>query len=332
MSRLAQIQAFKAELIQLAQEGIVLDDALLARIRAHHEELLTGTPDERLSIGMRLASFVGAVALSCAVFFLFYRIWGALPVEQQVAILVAGPLLLVGATHALHRREKTGYFAALAGLAAFAAFILELVTLGQIFNLPATPHAFLAYGLFGILLGWSYGLRLPHFAGLVGVGLWITAVPGVLRHELLPDLFIRGEALLIAGALLLLLPKAEPRVRWHVDHRIVGMVGLFVGLFALSVSGNVSWLPWDNDLIEGLYQVLSFAVGAAVVFWGVRERKADLANGGMIFLTALCLFKAADWWWDWMPRWLFFLVLAGFAIGVMVGLKRIRTATAGGRA
>ncbi|HVX89304.1 MAG TPA: DUF2157 domain-containing protein [Gemmatimonadales bacterium] len=330
MTRLAQIMAFKAELMALAEEGITLDEATLSRIRAHHESLLTGTPDERLSIGMRLASFVGAVALSCAVFFLFYRIWGALGVGQQVAILVAAPLLLVGATHALHRWERTGYFAALAALAAFAAFILELVTLGQIFNLPATPHAFLAYGLFGVLLGWSYGLRLPHFAGLAGIGLWITALPGTLRHELLPELFTRGEALLVAGAFLLLLPRFESRVKWHVDHRIVGMVGLFLGLFVLSISGRQSWLPWDHDLVEGFYQVVSFAVGGAVVYWGVRERTPDLANGGMIFLTAMCLFKATDWWWDWMPRWLFFLVLAGLAIGVMLGLRRIRTATAGG--
>lgn len=332
MSRLAQIMAFKAELMALAEEGITLDAATLARIRAHHEALLTGTPDERLSIGMRLASFVGAVALSCAVYFLFYRIWGALGVGQQVAILIAAPLLLVGATHWLHRLEKTGYFAALAGLAAFAAFILELATFGQIFNLPNTPHAFLAYGLFGVLLGWSYGLRLPHFAGLVGVGLWLTALPGTLRHELLPQLFGRGEAMLLAGAFLLLLPRFEPRVRWHVDHRIVGMVGLFLGLLILGVSGSQSWLPWDHTVIENLYQLLGFVVGGLLVAWGVKERKPDLANGGMIFLTILCLVKAVDWWWDWMPRWLFFLVLAGFAIAVMLGLKRIRTATTRGAA
>ena len=327
MTRLDQILAFKAELMALAEEGITLDTATLARIRAHHEALLTGTPDERLSIGMRLASFVGAVALSCAVFFLFYRVWGALGVAQQVAILVSAPLLLVGATHWLHRWERTGYFAALAGLAAFAAFILELITLGQIFNLPATPHAFLAYGLFGVLLGWSYGLRLPHFAGLAGLGLWLTALPGTLRGELLPQLFGRGEAMVLAGGLLLLLPRFEPRVKWHVDHRIVGMVGLFLGLFVLSVSGSESWLPWDHEVIENVYQLLGFVVGGAVVAWGVKERTSDLANGGMIFLTILCLVKAVDWWWEWMPRWLFFLVLAGFAIAVMLGLKRIRAAT-----
>ena len=70
-------------------------------------------------------------------------------------------------------------------------------------------------------------------------------------------------------------------------------------------------------------------VAGLVIAWGVRDRHAELANGGMIFLTVLCLVKAVDWWWDWMPKWLFFLVLAAFAIGVMVALKRVRTVMAG---
>lgn len=331
MDRTAQVMAFKAEVTALAQEGITLDEATLARIRTHHERLLAGAPDERLSLGMRLASFVGAIALSAAIFFLFYRFWGNLLVEQQVAILVAGPLALVGVTHLLYRWESTGYFATLAGLAAFAAFVLELNVLGTIFNLAPTPHAFLAWGLFGLALGWHYGLRLSHFAGLVALGLWITACPGWFRAEELPDLFGRGEALALAGALFLAAPSiagrlALPRgwIKWPVDLRIVGMIGLFLGLLILSVSGRESWLPLDRSTIEGMYQFLGFVVAGGVIAWGVRDGKSELANGGMIFLTVLCLVKAADWWWDWLPHWLFFLILAGFAIGVMAALKRVR--------
>ena len=333
MTRHDQILAFRAELQTLAEEGIALDDATRARISAHHDALLAESPgeDERISLGMRLASFVGAVALSCAVFFLFYRFWGALATATQVAILIAGPIALVGVTHLLHRWEKTGYFATLAALAAFAAFVLDLGALGTIFNLPPTPHAFLAWGLFGLALGWCYELRLPHFAGLVATGLWITAFPGWMRAEELPGIFGRGEALIAAGALFLAIPTAVhhfalPKAwgRWAVDQRIVGMIGLFLGLFILSVAGSQSWLPLDHDTIEGIYQFLGFVIAGGVVTWGVRERHAELANGGMIFLTILCLVKATDWWWDWLPHWLFFLILAGFAIGVMAALKRVR--------
>jgi hypothetical protein len=330
MSRASQIQAFEAELTALAAEGITLDPAMRERIRAHHTALGGAEPvDERLSLGMRLASFVGAVALSAAVFFLFYRFWGGLAVELQVTILVAGPIALVGVTHALQRWERTGYFAALAALAAFAAFVLDLGALGTIFNLPPTPNAFLAWGFFGLLLGWSYGLRLPHFAGLVCVGLWLTAQPGSIRGEELPDLFARGEALTLAGALFIAAPQLRRTLRWAVDFRIVGMIGLFLGLFILSVEGRQSWLPFDHHTIENLYQLIGFIVAGGVIAWGVRARLPELANGGMIFLTILCLVKAVDWWWDWMPRWVFFLVLAAFAIGVMVALKRVRAMMAG---
>ncbi len=335
MSRADQIRTFHAELEALAAAGIELDGATRARITAHQAQFLAADPDERLSLGMRLASFVGAVALSCAVFFLFYRFWGALTVASQVALLVAGPLLLIGVTHLLYRSERTGYFATLAALAAFAAFVLDLGALGTIFNLAPTPHAFLAWGLFGLILGWSYDLRLSHFAGLAALGLWITAVPGWLRAEELPDLFGRGEALIVAGALYLAVPALARRstfpkewVKWPVDLRIVGMIGLFIGLFILSVEGRQSWLPFDHDLIEGIYQGIGFLVAGVIIAWGVRDRYSELANGGMIFLTALCLLKATDWWWDWLPHWLFFLILAGFAIGVMVALKRVRTAMA----
>jgi len=335
MSRADQIRTFNAELEALAAEGVELDGATQARIRAHQAQFLAADPDERLSLGMRLASFVGAVALSCAVFFLFYRFWGALTVTSQVALLVAGPLLLIGVTHLLHRSERTGYFATLAALAAFAGFVLDLGALGTIFNLAPTPHAFLAWGLFGLILGWSYGLRLPHFAGLACLGLWITAYPGWLRGEELPDLFARGEALVLAGGLYLAAPALARRasrltgwVKWPVDLRIVGMIGLFIGLFILSVEGRQSWLPFEHDTIEAIYQFIGFLVAGGIIAWGVRDRHSELANGGMIFLTALCLLKATDWWWDWLPHWLFFLILAGFAIGVMVALKRVRTAMA----
>jgi len=335
MSRADRIRAFTAELDALAAEGVEVDPATRARITAHQAQFLASDPDERLSLGMRLASFVGAVALSCAVFFLFYRFWGSLTVPVQVALLVAGPIILVGVTHLLHRAEKTGYFATLAALAAFAAFVLDLGALGTIFNLAPTPHAFLAWGLFGLVLGWSYDLRLPHFAGLAALGLWITAVPGWLHVEELPDLFGRGEALVVAGGLYLAAPAvarrlalAKESVKWPVDLRIVGMVGLFIGLFILSVEGRQSWLPFDHDVIEGIYQAFGFLVGGGIIAWGVRDRHTELANGGMIFLTALCLLKATDWWWEWLPHWLFFLILAGFAIGVMMALKRVRTAMA----
>ncbi|MDP9144884.1 MAG: DUF2157 domain-containing protein [Actinomycetota bacterium] len=337
MDRAAQIQAFKAELLQLAKEGITLEPATLDRIRAHHSALFVDEPDDRLSLAMRLASFVGAVALSAAIFTLFYRFWGQIALPVQVGILVAGPVLLVGVTHLLKQWERSGYFATLAALAAFSAFVLDLSVLGKVYNLPPTPHAFLAWGAFGLILGWQYGLRLPHFAGLVALGLWISAIPGHLRSEELPDLWGRGEAMAVTGTLFLLAPLVlkELMKEWEwqaFDLRIVGMVGLFLGIFILCVEGNQSWLPMADSYVEALYQLIGFIVGGVVVALGIRDRLAHLANGGMIFLTILVLLKATNWWWELVPRWVFFLILAGVAIGVLFALRRIRDAMIARRA
>jgi uncharacterized membrane protein len=327
MTRLEQVRAFKAELIQLAQEGITLEPALLDRIRAHHGALLADTPDERLSLGMRIASLVGAIALSAAIFFLFYRFWGGIPTAGQVTLLILVPVLLVLLTDRLHRWEKSGYFAALAALAACAAFILDLTAIGDIYNLPPSPHAFLAWGAFGLLIGIAYDLRLPHLAGLVCLATWLTSLPGVLTGQALPDAWDRPEAIALTGAAFLGVSwyRGEKLAPWRsLDLRIVGMCALFLGLLILGASGRESWLPFDRDIIEVLYQLIGFLVAAGVTWWGIRDRAPALVNGGVTFFVLLCLLKAFDWWWDLMPRWAFFLLLSAIAIGVMVALKRIR--------
>ena len=327
MTRLDQVRAFKAELIQLAAEGIVLDEGTLDRIRAHHGALLADQPDERLSLGMRLASFVGAVALSSAVFFLFYRFWGAIPTAGQVTILIAAPLLLVGATDALFRWEKTGYFATLAALTAFAAFVLDLSALGQIFNFPPTTNAFLAWGLFGIGLGLSYDLRLPHLAGLIALGAWLSSLPGTFLGESVGSALSRTEAITLTGGAFLLWSHLwrQRMASWRsLDLRIAAMIGGFSALFILAVDGSTSWLRLDRDAVRALYQSVGVGLAAATIWWGVRSGLRDLMNGGMIFLTVILLVKMFDAWWDDLPRWAFFLLIAGMAIGIMLLLRWVR--------
>ena len=42
--------------------------------------------------------------------------------------------------------------------------------------------------------------------------------------------------------------------------------------------------------------------------------------------TALVLLivKAFDWWWEWLPREFFFLILGLLALGILVVLRRAR--------
>ena len=39
--------------------------------------------------------------------------------------------------------------------------------------------------------------------------------------------------------------------------------------------------------------------------------------------------KLFDWWWDWLPKYIFFLLLGLVAIGLLFALKRLRSYTKG---
>ncbi|MFL6712476.1 MAG: DUF2157 domain-containing protein, partial [Sulfurifustis sp.] len=73
--RADDIRVFQRELERLAREGVlVLPDAQQQALRAHHERLLgdytrvfdidRDTQAKQLSLGMRIASFLGALALA----------------------------------------------------------------------------------------------------------------------------------------------------------------------------------------------------------------------------------------------------------------------------
>jgi hypothetical protein len=56
----------------------------------------TAVPARQLSLGMRVASFLGALALAASVFFLFYQFWGHFARPAQVAILLGAALGSLG--------------------------------------------------------------------------------------------------------------------------------------------------------------------------------------------------------------------------------------------
>lgn len=81
--RADEIAIFQVELERLDSEGVLrLDPAQQQALREHHAALLASfagrfdidrdAQARQLSLGMRVASFLGALALAASVFFLFY--------------------------------------------------------------------------------------------------------------------------------------------------------------------------------------------------------------------------------------------------------------------
>src|SRR4051794_25869834 len=131
--RADEIRAFEAELKRLQEQGVLALNADQQRAAMEHHAMLLAqyarTFDvdrdikaKQLSLGMRVASFLGALALAASVFFLFYQFWGLLPTAAQVGILLAAAFGGFLATLLVQSRDATGYFTKLAAMVAFACF------------------------------------------------------------------------------------------------------------------------------------------------------------------------------------------------------------------
>lgn len=345
-ARADRIRAFREELAALElEQGVALTGDQRARITAHHDALIaelagrydidTTATQKQLALGLRIASFLGALAFCIAVVLFVERFWGGLTTGMQVALLILATLVPLVLAEVAARRERTLYFAGLAALVAFAAFVTNLSLLGQIYNIPPTQHAFALWGGFALALAYGYGLRLLLFAGLVCAAIWVGATLVTLGGWPWDQLWMRTEFLLPAAAgALLLSTRPHTGIRDGLESvaRLFGLILLFVVVIWYASLGERSVLPLSREHVEVAYQVTGFALAALAIWAGIRRNWSDITNTGVIAFTILLFIKAVDWWWDWMPRYLFFLVLGGMTLGVMVLLKRIRGRLAGGAA
>jgi len=341
--RADEIRVFRTELARLDEAGVLrLEPAQSSAVNAHHEALLAGFSrafdidrDQRasqLSLGMRIASFLGAMALAASVYFLFYRFWGYLGTSAQVAILVLSPMAALGACVWIAERPNGAYFAKLAALVTFACFVLNLVMLGQIFNITPSDKALLPWAAFALLLAYGLEMRLLLVAGLICVAAWISARAGTWGGLYWLSVGERPENFLPAGLLAFALPLALNHRHFPgfaASYRIFGLLCLLIPVLVLGNWGSVSYLDWSSSTIESFYQTLGFVLSGAAIWLGARRGWNDTTNTGVVFFVIFLYTKLFDWWWELMPKWLFFLILALVAVLLLLVFQRLRGAQAG---
>lgn len=341
--RADEIRVFRAELARLETEGVLnLPGQQTQALRRHHEAVLAGLASEfdidrdarakQLSWGMRIASFLGALALAASVFFLFYQFWGAFPESGQVAILIGASLGTLGLTFWAQGRDASGYFTKLAALVAFACFVLNVSMLGQIFNITPSDKALLPWAGLALLLAYSCDLRLLLVAGLLCIDAYVAARVGTWNGMYWLDFGTRPENFIPLSLVLFLLPQfvAHPRRDdFPAVYRLVGLVSLLLPVLVLSNWGGGSYLPWSVGSIEQLYQVAGFALSAGAVWLGLRRQWSETTNGGTVFFVIFLFTKFFDWWWHIMPKWLFFLLIGLTSVLFLLVIMRVRKAVGG---
>ena len=336
--RADQIKAFGGELARLEQDDVlVLSPEQRERVDKYHSETLdrlarqfdidVSATAKQMSIGMRIVSFLGALALSAAVFFFFYRYWGILTTSAQVAILVTAPVLLLGGVEFAASREKTLYFSSLISLVAFTAFVLDLTMLGQIFSITPSQNAFLAWGAFALILAYGYRLRLLLVAALVCLTAYLAATIGTWSGIYWISFGERPENFIVTGCLLF--AAAFIPGRWQKEfapsYRLFGLLVACIAVLILSHWGMASYLLLPAKQVEHLYQLTGFVLSAFIIWLGIRQRWPGVTNLGSTFFVIFLYTKMFDWWWDWLPKYLFFLILGATALVPLIILKKMRS-------
>lgn len=337
--RADEIRVFREELARLRTEQVLsLTDEQQQAVSEHHEALLrtyAATFDidrdqrsQRLSLGMRVASFLGALALAASVFFLCSQYWGLLPTPVQVTLLLAASQGTLLATLWIARRDLNGYFAKLAAMVAFACFVLNISMLGQMFNITPSDNAFVAWAALAFLLAYTFDLRLLLAAGILCVIAFVSARVGTWSGVYWIYFGERPENFFPAAALLFCVPLFVPHARFHgfaALYRIFALLTLLLSVLVLANWGALSYLTFEAETVERIYQVLGFALSAAAIWIGVRREWPDTVNTGTVFFVIFLYTKFYDWWWEIVPKFVFFLIVGLTSILFILVMKRLRT-------
>lgn len=335
--RADQIGCFQAELEIIEQENILsLNDIQHSALTNYHENLIktlatefdidSNKREKQLSLGMKIASFLGALGLAASVFFLFYQFWGRFSTATQSFILITAPLIGLAATMYVSQKEKTGYFSKLLGLVSFACFVLNLSMFGQVFNITPSANAFLLWAIFAFLLAYASDARLLLAAGIICISAFLSAKTGTWSGCYWINFGERPENFFPAAFILFAVPFLPHRKfsGFAVIYRVFAMLLFFIPVLILSNWGMISYLNISKDSIEIIYQIAGFIFSATAIWVGIKKSWSEVVNTGNVFFTIFLYTKFYDWWWDWMPKYLFFLVIGLTAILMLFIFKRLR--------
>lgn len=336
--RADQIQAFNDEVKVLEQEGVLtLETTQRDAVSGYHKNLLQSLSEnfdvdinarqKQLSLGMKITSFLGALALAASIFFLFYQYWGYFTTSVQVVVLVLAPLITLFLTAIVRQREATGYFAKLLAMVSFVCFILNLVMLGQIFNITPSDKALFVWAVYGFLLAYAFDVRLLLAMAIMCLAGFIAARIGTWSGMYWLYIGERPENFFIPAMIIFCIPLGFSHKSFSgfdPIYRVFGSLMLLLPILVLSNWGSISYLHLSTGFIEGMYQVAGFAVCAGLIALGIKKHWNDVVNTGNIFFVLFLYTKFFDWWWDVMPKYLFFMVIALTALLILFIYKRLR--------
>ena len=65
-------------------------------------------------------------------------------------------------------------------------------------------------------------------------------------------------------------------------------------------------------------------VAAGAIWVGMTRRLTGLVNLGATFFLLFLYCRLVGWLWDWMPKYLFFLIIGLISLGFVAAFRKIR--------
>lgn len=336
--RMDDLISFQRELTRLEKEGIIqLSKPQKQSILEHHQTLKRNyveafdiDPDgksHQLSWGMRIASLFGALALGASIVFLFHRIWGIFSPAQQMLLLFSGSLLTLLLALWIGSRDRSRYFTQLAALAALVCFSQNVSMPVSIFNLYPSDTGFAITSAFAFLFAYTFRLKLLLTFGILLIAAYISCRVGVWSGCYWLYFGERPENFLPAACILFLFPSFVNHSAYPGFaqlYRMWALILAFLSILVLSYWGSASYLPWSSDFIEGFYQIVGFVGTALFIVLGIRKHWIEVVRTALVLFLIFFYTKLFEWWWKWMPKYIFFLILALTAVFFILVLGRLR--------
>ena len=335
--RADRIQAFQDELDQATRDGgLALTSEQRADLSTYHHGVLSSLAREfdvdvsprqkQASRGMQVAGLLGGVALGASVFLFVLRIWGLLSTVSQVVVLVLGSVASLLLVEVVSRSHRARFLTGLAALVAFACFVLNVEGLALIFALEPRPEGLLAYAVFALSLAYAHRHRLLLVVGATCAAGYVAASAVRITGAWWTGALMRPEGLILGGVLVGAAGLVPHRSRDEFPPylRGIGLLFVLVALLALSRFGAGSWIDATPRAIEVTYQLMLFVASATAIVVGIRQGWNEMTALGVLFFLIALFMKFVDWWWDWMPRYLFFLLVGLSALALLAVFRRLR--------
>ncbi len=335
--RTDQVKSFQAELEILQDTDVMLlTNEQNEKIEKYHQNLLsnyslefdidTSKNEKQLSLGMKIVSFLAALGLAFSIFFLFLQFWGNFRESTQVFILIFTPTVLLYSTYYLSKQHNKDYYTKISALLTFTTFVLNLSMLGQIFNITPSPNAFFVWSLFAFLLAYALNARLLLGVGIIFFSFFLSAKVGVwggaywINFSNYPENFFPVALILF----LLSFINHSKHTNFDVVYRYFSMFLFFLPVLILSNYSSISYINMDRDFLEGFYQLVGFGFSAFAIFIGIKKGLSEVTNMGNIFFVIFLYTKFYNWWWAWMPKYVFFLIIGVSAVFILMILEKFR--------